>query len=35
TALIRDADGSWRSEGVGDVAVFRDGAPSDFTALPG
>lgn len=35
TALIREADGSWRSEGVGDVAVFCDGTPADFACLPG
>jgi cyanophycinase len=35
TALIRDADGGWRSEGVGDVAVYCNGAPADFTTLPG
>ena len=35
TALIRDADGSWRSEGVGEVSVFVDGQPADFGALPG
>ncbi len=35
TALIRDADGTWRSEGVGDVAVFCNGEPGDFSALPG
>jgi cyanophycinase len=37
TALLRDADGSWRAEGaaVGDVSVFIDGRPatvSDLTA---
>lgn len=35
TALIRDADGGWRSEGVGEVSVFVDGNPADFTSLPG
>ena len=35
TALIRDADGGWRTEGVGDVSVFVDGNPTDLTALPG
>ncbi len=34
TALIRDADGSWRTEGVGRVAVFRGGDPADLSALP-
>ena len=36
TALIREPDGRWRSSGVGDVAVFLDGAPADsgMGALP-
>jgi cyanophycinase len=34
TALIRSADGSWRSDGVGDVAVFREGQPAALSALP-
>jgi cyanophycinase len=34
TALIRDPDGSWRTEGVGSVAVFRGGQPADLEALP-
>jgi cyanophycinase len=33
TALLRDGAG-WRSEGVGDCIVYRDGALSDLTALP-
>jgi cyanophycinase len=35
TALIRDADGTWRSEGVGDVAVFVNGEAADLSALAG
>jgi cyanophycinase len=36
TALIRDPVGSWRSSGVGEVAVFLDGAPASegLGALP-
>ena len=36
TALIRDPDGSWRSVGVGQVAVFLDGARAEagLGALP-
>jgi cyanophycinase len=36
TALIREPDGRWRSSGVGEVAVFLDGAPADsgMGALP-
>ncbi len=34
TALIRDADRSWRGEGAGSVAVFHGGHPADLTALP-
>jgi cyanophycinase len=34
TALLRDPSGSWRSEGVGSVRVFRDGKPADLGALP-
>ena len=34
TALIRDADGSWRAEGAGEVEVFVGGEPSDLSALP-
>jgi cyanophycinase len=29
TALIRDPDGQWRSEGVGQVAVYLDGARAE------
>lgn len=34
TALIRDADGTWRSEGAGEVAIFVDGVPQPLDALP-
>jgi cyanophycinase len=34
TALIRDPDGSWRSSGAGEVAVFVDAEPSDLSVLP-
>ncbi len=36
TALIRDPDGRWRSAGVGEVAVFLDGARAEagLGALP-
>lgn len=29
TALIREPDGRWRADGVGDVAVYLDGAPAE------
>jgi len=35
TALIRDPDGTWRSEGVGQVVVFRGGRPAGLGDLPG
>ena len=35
TALIRDAEGAWRSEGAGEVVVFVGGEPADLAALPG
>lgn len=35
TALIREPDGTWHSEGVGDVSVFCNGDPADFKSLPG
>lgn len=34
TALIRDADGEWRVEGVGEAAVFADARPADLSILP-
>jgi cyanophycinase len=34
TALIREPDGSWRTDGVGEVAVFLGGRPADLSALP-
>ena len=34
TALIRDADGPWRAEGEGEVAVFAEGAEQGLDALP-
>lgn len=34
TALLRSPDGSWRSEGAGEVAVFVGGEPADLSALP-
>jgi cyanophycinase len=33
TAIIRDGSG-WRTEGVGEPAVYVDGALADFSALP-
>jgi cyanophycinase len=35
TALIRGADGTWRSGGAGAVEVFVDGKAVGLTALPG
>ena len=34
TALIRAADGTWRTAGAGAVAVFVDRRPADLGALP-
>ena len=34
TALIRDLDGSWRTAGAGEVAVFVDGQPQPLSVLP-
>jgi cyanophycinase len=34
TALIRDPDGSWRTEGAGNVVVFVDGKEADVGVLP-
>jgi cyanophycinase len=34
TALIRDPDGTWRTDGVGEVVVFADGEPAGLDALP-
>ena len=34
TALIREPDGTWRTEGAGEVAVFLGGRPADLSALP-
>lgn len=34
TALIREPSGTWRSAGVGTVAVYMDGVPAGLDALP-
>lgn len=34
TAVLRDADGAWRAEGVGSVTVWRDGEETPLTSLP-
>jgi cyanophycinase len=34
TALLRDDDNGWRSEGVGECVVYRDGVITDLDALP-
>jgi cyanophycinase len=34
TALIRDAGGTWRVEGVGECVVHLDGALAEISALP-
>jgi cyanophycinase len=33
TALLRDGEGHWRCEGVGEVAVWVDGQPTELSAL--
>jgi cyanophycinase len=35
TALIRDPEGSWRSEGAGSVTVYVDGLPGGMEVLAG
>ena len=35
TALIRDADGTWRTAGVGHVSVWLDGAEADLERAAG
>jgi len=34
TALIRDSEGSWRSEGAGQVTIWRNGQEAEITSLP-
>lgn len=34
TALIREPDGHWRTEGAGEVVVFKGGAPAALADLP-
>jgi cyanophycinase len=34
TALLRGGDGTWRSEGVGEVVAYRDGQPIGLHQLP-
>jgi cyanophycinase len=34
TALVRDPDGAWRTEGAGRVSVWVDGAEASLAALP-
>jgi len=34
TALVRDPDGSWRTEGAGSVSVYLDGGATDLGCLP-
>ena len=34
TALVRDADGAWRSTGAGEATVWVGGEQRDFDALP-
>ena len=35
TALIREGDGSWRTEGAGQVVIFEGGEPADLSVLDG
>ena len=35
TALIRNADGTWRADGAGKVTVWMDGHQADIDVLPG
>jgi cyanophycinase len=35
TALVREPDGTWRAEGVGDVTVWVDDERASLDALPG
>jgi cyanophycinase len=35
TALIRDPEGRWRTDGAGTVVVYVDGRPAELDALPG
>lgn len=34
TALVRDPDGTWHTEGVGTVSIYQSGTPADFSVLP-
>lgn len=34
TAVIRDPDGTWRADGVGDVVVYQGGAETSLSVLP-
>jgi hypothetical protein len=35
TALIRNADGTWRADGAGKVTVWMDGHQAGIDVLPG